>query len=139
MEYIEFVKINWHLFVALVAVIALLAFEPLRKRSSGVATVLANDLPRVMKTEKAIVVDVSDTKEFESGRVPKARNIPLSRIEADINMLSRFKSRPIIVVDRIGNRSAKAASILKKHDFSDVRTLKGGFSAWAKENLPIAR
>lgn len=139
MEYIEFVKINWHLFVALVAVIALLAFEPLRKRSSGVATVLANDLPRVMKTEKAIVVDVSDTKEFESGRVPKARNIPLSRIEADINMLSRFKSRPIIVVDRIGNRSAKAASILKKHDFSDVRTLKGGFSAWAKENLPIER
>lgn len=139
MEYIEFVKINWHLFLALVAVVALLVFEPLRKRSIGVSSVLANDLPRVMTTEKAIVVDVSDAKEFETGRIPKARNIPMSRIEADINMLSKFKSRPIIVVDRIGNRSAKAAGILRKHDFSDVRTLKGGFSAWAKENLPIER
>ncbi len=139
MEYIEFVKLNWHLFLALVAIVALLAFEPLRKRSVGVTTILANDLPRVMKNEKAIVVDVSDSKEFDNGRIPKARNIPLSRIESDINRLNKFKSRPVVVVCRIGNRSAKAANILKKHQFTDVRTLKGGFSAWAKENLPIER
>ena len=139
MEYIEFVKINWHLFLALVAVIALLAFEPLRKRSVGVKSVLPHDLPRIMKKEKAIIVDVSDTKEFDTGRIPKARNIPLSRIEADINTLNKFKSRPIVVVCRIGNRSAKAASMLRKYNFSDVRTLKGGFSAWVKENLPIEK
>ena len=139
MEYIEFVKINWHLFLALVAVIALLAFEPLRKRSMGVASVLAHELPRVMRSEKAIVVDVSESKEFETGRVPKSRNIPLNRIETDINVLKKFKSRPVVVVCRVGNRSAKAANILKKHEFTDVRTLKGGFSAWAKENLPIEK
>ncbi|MDE0309739.1 MAG: rhodanese-like domain-containing protein [Acidiferrobacterales bacterium] len=139
MEYIEFVKINWHLFVALVAVVALLAFEPLRKRTAGVASVLPHDLPRIMKKEKVIIVDVSDTKEFETGRIPKARNIPLSRIESDINTLTKFRSRPIVVVCRIGNRSGKAASMLKKHDFSDVRTLKGGFTAWAKENLPVEK
>ncbi len=139
MEYIEFVKINWHLFVALVAVIAMLAFEPLRKRSVGVVSVLPHDLPRIMKKEQAIIVDVSDSKEFETGRIPRARNIPLSRIESDINTLKKFRSRPIVVVCRIGNRSAKAASMLRKHDFSDVRTLKGGFTAWVKENLPVEK
>ena len=135
----EFVKLNWHLFVALVAVIGLLAFEPLRKRSGGVRSINAIDLPRVMSNEKAVVLDVSDSNEFENGRIPKARNIPLSRIESDINRLNKFKTRPIVIVCRVGNRSSKAASILRKHDFSDVRTLQGGFAAWTKENLPIEK
>ncbi len=135
----EFVKLNWHLFVALVAVIGLLAFEPLRRRSGGVRSVDVLDLPRVMKSEKAIVLDVSEPPEFKSGRIPKARNIPLSRVQADINQLSKFKSRPIVVVCRVGNRSSKAANILTKNQFSDVRTLQGGFAAWTKENLPIEK
>ena len=135
----EFVKINWHLFAALAAVIALLAFEPLRKRTGGIRVVNVVDLPRVMSSENAIVIDVSDQKEYESGHIPKARNIPLSRVGTDINTLSKFKSRPIVVVCRIGNRSNKAAGILRKNEFADVRTLQGGFAAWTKENLPIEK
>ncbi len=136
---LEFVKLNWHLFAALAAIVALLAFEPLRQRAGGIGVVNAMDLPRVMRNENAVVIDVSDPKDFERGRVPKARNIPLSRISTDINVLSKFKSRPIVVVCRLGNRSQKAAGILRKNEFADVRTLRGGFAAWAKENLPIEK
>ena len=135
----EFVKLNWHLFAALAAVIALLALEPIRKRAGGVKSLVPGDLPRLMRNEKAIVVDVSDQKEFETGHIPKARNIPLSRIDANINRLTKFKSRPVVVVCRVGNRSSKAAGILRKHGFADVRTLQGGFAAWTKENLPIEK
>ena len=55
----EFVKLNWHLFVALAAVIALLAFEPLRRRRGGISSVNVLDLPRIMKSEKAIILDLS--------------------------------------------------------------------------------
>lgn len=137
--YWEFAKLNWHLFVALIAIILLLAFEPFRQRSGGIQSIEAMDMPRVMKREKAIVVDVSDPKEYERGHIPKAKNIPLSRINTDIARLNRFKSRTVIVSCRVGNRSTKAASILKKHDFADVRTLKGGYSAWVKESLPVER
>ena len=135
----EFVKLNWHLFLALAAVIALLVLEPLRSRSSGVKSVSAVDLPRVMSREKGIVVDISDPKDFKNGHIPKARNIPLNSVESDIGRMSKFKSRPIIVACRAGNRSARAAKVFRKHDFTDVRTLQGGFAAWSKENLPIEK
>ncbi len=136
---IEFVKLNWHLFLALAVIVALLILDPIRKRTSGIRSVSALELPRVMKSEKAIVVDISDPKDFESGHIPKARNVPLSRIDSDVNRLNKFKSRPVVIACRVGNRSSKAANILRKHDFSDIRILHGGFAAWSKENLPIEK
>ncbi len=136
--YLEFVKLNWHLFAALAAIIALLAFEPLRKRRGGIRSVSADELPRVMRDENIVVLDVSEAKEFASSHIPKARNIPISRLESDIQTINKFKARPVVVCCRMGNRSAKAASVLKKNGFTDIRTLQGGMAAWTKENLPVA-
>lgn len=133
----EFVKINWHLFVALVAIIALLAFEPLRKRRGGIRSVAADELPMVMRDEKVMILDVSDAKEYADSHIPKARNIPINRLESDIQTINKFKSRPVVVCCRVGNRSGKAAGILRKNGFTDIRTLHGGIAAWTKENLPI--
>ena len=135
--YFEFVKINWHLFVALVAIIALLAFEPLRSRSGGIRSVTADDLPRIMRDEKVFILDVSDAKEYAGSHIPKARNIPIGRLESDIQTINKFKTHPVVVCCRVGNRSGKAAGILKKHGFSNIRTLNGGIAAWTKENLPV--
>ncbi len=134
---LDFFKLNWHLFLALAAVVILLLLDPIRKRASGVRSVAVTELPRVMRHENAIVVDISDTKDYDAGHIPKSRNIPLGRIDADINLIKKFKSRPVVIACRMGNRSSKAAGILKKHEFSDVRVLQGGFAAWSKENLPI--
>ncbi len=136
---LEFFKINWHLFLALAVVILLLALDPIRKRSSGIRTVNALELPRVMRHENAIVVDISDPADFANGHIPKAKNVPLSRINDDIARLNRFKSRPVVVACRAGTRSSKAANILKKHNFADIRILHGGFAAWTKENLPVEK
>ncbi len=135
--YLEFVKTNWHLFFALAAIIALLAFEPLRKRRGGIRSVSADELPRVMRDEKIFVLDVSDAKEFAGSHIPKARNIPIGRLELDIQTINKFKSRPVVVCCRVGNRSPKAAGILKKNGFTNIRTLHGGIAAWTKENLPV--
>ncbi len=133
----EFIKINWHLFVALIAIIALLAFEPLRKRRGGIRSISADELPRLMRDEKIMILDVSEAKEYAGSHIPKARNIPISRLDSDIQTINKFKSRPVVVCCRVGNRSAKAAGILRKNGFTDIRTLHGGIVAWTKENLPI--
>lgn len=135
--YFEFVKINWHLFVALLAIIVLLAFEPLRARRGGIRSVTADELPRVMRDEKVMILDVSEAKEYAGSHIPKARNIPLGRLESDIQTIKKFKERPVVVCCRVGNRSNKAAGILKRHGFSNIRTLNGGITAWIKENLPV--
>ncbi len=135
--YFEFVKLNWHLFAALAAIIALLAFEPLRKRSGGIRSVSVDELPMVMRDEKIVILDVSEAREYAGSHIPKARNVPISRLESDIQTIKKFKARPIVVCCRLGNRSGKAASILKKNGFTNIRTLQGGMAAWTKENLPV--
>ncbi|MXW47389.1 MAG: rhodanese-like domain-containing protein [Gammaproteobacteria bacterium] len=135
--YLEFVKLNWHLFLALFAIIALLPFEPLRARRGGIRSVSADELPRVMRDENIVILDVSDAKEFAGSHIAKARNIPISRLDSDIQTINKFKSRPIVVCCRVGNRSAKAAGILKRNGFTNIRTLHGGMAAWTKENLPV--
>jgi len=114
-----------------------LALEPLRKRRGGIRPVSADDLPVVMRDEKVLILDVSEAKEYAGSHIPKARNVPISRLESDIQTLNKFKTRPIVVCCRIGNRSTKAAGILRKNGFTDIRTLQGGMAAWTKENLPV--
>ena len=136
---LEFFKLNWHLFVALAVIILLLALDPIRKRSGGIRSINAVELPNLMSHHNAVVVDISDPADYQNGHIPNAKNIPLSRLNDDIARINKFKSRPIVVACRVGTRSSKAANILKKHQFSDIRILHGGFASWTKENLPVEK
>ena len=50
-----------------------------------------------------------------------------------------FKSKNILVYCKSGTRSDRIADILSKNDFQKVSSLKGGFNAWLKADLPIQR
>jgi rhodanese-related sulfurtransferase len=66
----------------------------------------------------AIVVDVRNPGEFQSGANPLSLNIPLGQIETRARELDRTK--PIILCCASGARSAMAASILRKNGFEHV-------------------
>lgn len=136
---IEFVQKNWHLFLALVVILALLFMEPIRQRMGGVRSVSALELPQLLSHDSAIVVDVSEAGEFKNGRVPNSVNVPLSELKDSLKKLEKHKGKPIVVACRTGNRSARAASILRRSNFENVYTLSGGVAAWQKENFPIER
>jgi rhodanese-related sulfurtransferase len=40
---------------------------------------------------------------------------------------------------RSGNRSLKAAVVLRKHGFATVYNLAGGLQAWERDNLPLEK
>ncbi len=136
---LEFVQKNWHLFVALVVIVALLFLEPIRQRIFGVRAVSAVELPRLISHESAVVVDVSESSEFQKGHIPNAINIPLGQFKDDLKKLEKHRSKPIVVTCRVGNRSARAAGILRRNEYANVFTLSGGVAAWQKENLPLER
>lgn len=135
----EFVSKNWYLFVALIVVLALIALDPLRRRASGVNTVSAVELPQLINHDSAIVVDISDTNEYKKGHIANAINLPLDTLSENLGKLRKHKNKPIVVTCRTGNRSPRAASILRKQGFETLYTLAGGIASWEKENLPIEK
>jgi rhodanese-related sulfurtransferase len=94
-----------------------------------------------MNHDGAVVVDISESAEFENGHIPAAINIPLGQLDSSLNRLKKYrdKKKPIVLTCKTGTRAGRAAAILRKNEFSDVYTLAGGLAAWEKENLPVER
>ncbi len=82
----------------------------------------------------AILLDVREPYEWQSGHAPAARHIPLSQLAHRIAQLP--PGRPVVTVCRSGHRSARAAALLARGG-REVSNLTGGMHAWARAGLPI--
>jgi phage shock protein E len=73
--------------------------------------------------EGAVVVDLRTAYEFDQGHVPKALNIPIDRIRANIDRI-RDLDKPVILCCSNGNHCWEAAGILR--DAGIHRVINGG-------------
>ncbi len=80
-------------------------------------------------------VDVRTTEEYAGGHASRAINIPLDTLSTKIDTLE--KGEPVYVICQTGNRSKKAAEILKDAGFNNVLNVTGGTTAWQAANLPM--
>lgn len=137
--FLEYLTENWFLFVALVAVLVMLGMTFVTQLIYKIKTVNAAQAIGLINHEEAVVVDVCEPNEFQTGHVPNAINMPLAKLSSNIGALSKYKNQPVIVACRAGNRSMKGAITLKKDGFENVYSLSGGLTAWQKDNLPVER
>lgn len=77
---------------------------------------------------KAQLIDVREQQEFERGHIWGARNLPLSQLKQTYTAIRPDK--PVYLYCQNSGRSARAANILRKHNYEDVNVLKGGFKRW---------
>ncbi len=131
-----FVIAHWYLFVALMIVGGLLVAGPAIEANSGVGRVTSQEAVQIINRQTALVLDVREPQEFQTGHIARAVNIPLGQVAARAQELKKYKDKPVIVVCASGARSARAASLLHKEGFTDVRNLAGGIKAWRDLNLP---
>jgi rhodanese-related sulfurtransferase len=83
--------------------------------------------------EKAQIVDVRDTEDFNKSHIPEATSIPLT--ELNKRYLELDQNSPIVIVcNRGGQKSQKALDLLREKGFTDVGILEGGIAAWEKRN-----
>ncbi|MHB1140534.1 MAG: rhodanese-like domain-containing protein [Sulfuricaulis sp.] len=136
---LQFVINNWYLFVALAVILFLLAAGPISQQMHGIRNANSAQAIQLLNRENGVVVDVCEPKEFSAGHVPNAINLPLSSLKDQLRNLEKHKNKPIIVSCRSGNRSLKAAVILRKHGFATVYNLAGGLQAWERDNLPLEK
>lgn len=90
---------------------------------------------------RALLLDVREPAEFDAGRMPGAINIPRGLLEFKIGdhpQLSQ-RDREILVYCKTSGRAALAALNLQRMGYVGVRSIHGGFDAWAQANLPVER
>lgn len=136
---LQFVIHNWYLFVALGVILFLLVAGPIRQQMYGIRNINTAQAVGVLNRENGVVVDVCEPKEFSAGHVPNAINLPLSSFKDRLREIEKHKNRPVIVSCRSGNRSLRAAVILRQHGFATVYNLAGGLQAWERDNLPLEK
>ena len=98
-------------------------------------------------TGDAVLIDVREPAEFETGHIPSSINIPRGVLEFQVDShpaVARVsdpalshKSQPLVLVCRTGGRAALAADALQRMGFSDVRSIAGGVVGWAEAGLPL--
>jgi adenylyltransferase/sulfurtransferase len=89
-----------------------------------------------------ILIDVRNVNEYEIAKIPGSILVPLPEIE-DGDGIEKIKQiangHRLIAHCKLGGRSAKALSILKKAGIEGTN-VKGGITAWSKEidsNVPL--
>ncbi len=135
---LQFIQDNLMLAGLAVVTGAMLLWSFIGGKLSGVAQANTLEATRLINQD-ALVLDVREDKEFSTGHIPHSRHIPVGQLNERIKELDKFKSKPILVSCRSGQRSAQACRILKKQGFENVTNLAGGVMAWESANLPMEK
>ncbi len=135
-QFIEFVGNNWLLSGTWVALLA--AFLLHRSKTSASAVSLQQSVFLINRKD-AVVLDVRDRKEYDSGHIVESVNIPVSRLADRVGELKKHQSQTIVVTDKMGQHSGEATKILNQAGFTDVVRMKGGIAAWRADQLPLVQ
>jgi adenylyltransferase/sulfurtransferase len=89
---------------------------------------------RLSRGEEFDLIDVREQFEWDIGRIPRARLVPLATLPEAIDSLDR--DREVVVYCKGGTRSRAAASHLAAAGFRRVANLTGGILRWQQEVDP---
>jgi rhodanese-related sulfurtransferase len=102
------------------------------------------ELKTMLEQDPSItVLDVRTPEEFVGplGHIASSGNLPMAELQDRLNevgdQLAEHKSEPVVIVCRTHNRSPKAAELLRRVGFTNIKVLKGGLTAWNSAGLPV--
>jgi rhodanese-related sulfurtransferase len=134
----EFIIKNWAL-VLIAFVSGGMLVWPLVRKGAGGPSVNTLQATQLMNREDALVIDLRPAAEFAKGHILGAKNVPLAELEKRAGELDKHKAKPVILYCADGNRAGDGAALLRKHGFSSVVNLSGGYAAWQQAGLPVEK
>ncbi|HEV8267963.1 MAG TPA: rhodanese-like domain-containing protein [Thermoanaerobaculia bacterium] len=107
---------------------------PCREMSSAVAWEMLKDSPTIPFVDLRPPGEVTEAE----GRLPRALEIPLDRLAADVARLERFRETTIVVFGRDRETGRQACQLLTEKGFRYVIFLSDGAEGWFQNGLPRA-
>ncbi len=134
-ELAEFTSQNALLVSGLIASALAVIFYELKLKTSSIGSLSTAMAVRLINNG-SVIVDVRVADQFAGGHIVNARNTPEADLLKSPSILDKNKKGTLLVCEN-GTRSASCAARLRKDGIENIFSLKGGVSAWQKENLPI--
>ncbi|MFT7651458.1 MAG: rhodanese-related sulfurtransferase [Limisphaerales bacterium] len=119
--------------------VVLLALFIRNEMSRGGASISAQQLVQMVNNENALVLDVRDKAEFDTGHIVDSINIPYANLESRLDELKKHQNRPVVVACKMGQHAGAAGTTLRKNGFEQVSRLRGGLGEWRSQNLPVVK
>jgi len=83
----------------------------------------------------AYLLDVREPDEWAAGHIDGAVHIPMSGLMGRVDEVP--KDRDVVVVCKVGARSAQVTAFLRQRGWEAVRNLDGGVVAWVDAGRPL--
>ena len=94
----------------------------------GVQQITVNELKSQLKDDSIQFIDVRQAGKYNQFHIFGFKNIPLSEIRKQANMLS--KDREIVTICQTGTQGNRACKKLKRQGFTKLSNVRGGLSTW---------
>ncbi len=101
----------------------------------GYGLISATDLSGLISVQDTVLLDVRQPEEFVGGHLANSFNVPIRTLSQNLDLLPDLNAS-IVVICQSGGRATLAATSLEILGYTNVKILKGGFGAWAGEDLP---
>ncbi|MCC0178151.1 rhodanese-like domain-containing protein [Waterburya agarophytonicola K14] len=89
-----------------------------------------NKVKALGKEQQALLVDVREPKEYASGHIPGAINLPLRSLTDNLDQIP--KTRPVILYCSTGYRTAMGVMALQMLGYDNVRGFPPSIEGWKK-------
>ncbi len=96
------------------------------------------ELPEIIPSEvadSAVLLDVREADEWAAGHAPAARHLPMMEIPGRLAELPQDVD--LVVICRVGARSAQVVAYLQAHGWRRAQNLAGGMVAWQAAGRPM--
>lgn len=137
-ELMQFALAHWLLVSAFVVALILLFIEEGKSQGGGAGQLSATGLTHLINHQNPVIIDMRDQRAYQDGHIINAKNISATELE-DVSKLESYKAQPIVLVDASGAKVGPIAQRLKKAQFEQVHTLKGGMAAWKSADMPVVK
>ena len=102
----------------------------------SIPLIRSKELARLPK-RTAVLVDLRPADHYQKGHIEQSLNIDLEDLQNRLGLLSAEKT--IVLIDHKGKLTLTTGRYLSANGYQDIIRLDGGFNAWVKTGLPVAK
>ncbi|MBF8778819.1 rhodanese-like domain-containing protein [Pseudomonas fulva] len=132
---IQFATNHFILVAIFFVLLILLLVNEIRRGGQSLSN---GQLTALVNADKGVVIDIRPAKEYATGHIVGALNIPQDKLAKRMPELEKHKSKTLILVDSMGQHSGTLCRELLKSGFTAAK-LSGGVSSWKADNLPLVK
>jgi molybdopterin/thiamine biosynthesis adenylyltransferase/rhodanese-related sulfurtransferase len=114
------------------------ATEPIEMVKSRIDQVDPRSAKEEIEAGDAMLIDTREPHEWDQAHLQGARLVPPASVREQIAEVVPERSARVILYCASGNRSARAADVLKNElGYESVASIAGGIQAWIEQGLPV--